>query len=473
MKIKTAALLLSGFIIPFCFGARAAPDKEEDAFMERYRPQFHFTAKKNWLNDPNGCVFYDGEYHLFFQRNPKGNEWGNMTWGHAVSKDLVRWNHLPDAIAPYGGGDIFSGTAVVDQGNTSGLGKGSLKPIIAFFTHTTQPSVQAMAYSNDRGRTWNLYEGGKAVVPNQGLDICERDPKVFRHEPSGKWVMALWVKNDILRFFTSDDLKNWDHASDFEAPGFYECPDIFEARVDNNPNDRRWVAYDAGFNYWIGSFDGKSFKAQTGPFRGDVGNNFYAAQTWNNTPCRIIQIAWMRGGIYPGMPFNQQMSFPCELTLCATSSGVRLRRLPVKEIEALYDKTFTWKDEAIEPGKNILREISGELFDIELTIEPGGCSEFGLMLHDCVISWREGKLSCMGVTADLPDVAGKVELRALVDRTTIEIFGNRGAVSMSNCFLPKELSTGLELYVKTGGALIHSMTVHILRSAFEKGETSP
>jgi fructan beta-fructosidase len=436
--------------------------------MERYRPQFHFTAKKNWLNDPNGCVFYEGEYHLFFQHNPKGNQWGNMTWGHAVSKDLIHWNQLPDAISPYGGGDIFSGTAVVDEKNSSGLGEGSQKPIVAFFTHTIKPSVQAMAYSNDKGRTWTVFDKGNAVIPNQGLDPCERDPKVFFHEPSGKWVMALWVKNGVVRFFTSNDLKKWEHVSDFEAPGFFECPDLFEMCVDDNPNDRRWVIYDAAFNYWIGSFDGKTFKADSGPFRGDVGKNFYAAQTWNNTPGRIIQIGWMRGGEYPGMPFNQQMSFPCELALRTTPGGARLCRMPVKEIENLYDKTFTWKDEAIKPGDNILKGISGELFDIGMIIEPWEGSGFGLRLHEYTISWVNGKLSCLDVSTDLPAISGKVELRILIDRTTIEIFGNSGEVSMTNCILPKELKTDLELYVKSGGAKVHSLIIHTLRSAISK-----
>ena len=192
---------------------------EEDRYNEKYRPQFHFTARRNWLNDPNGCVFHDGIYDLFFQHNPAGVEWGNMTWGHAVSADLVHWTQREHAIRPYDGGTIYSGSAVVDAGNDSGLGVGSTPPLVAVFTHAKKPFEQALAFSNDHGATWKLYENGRHVVPNQGLDEAERDPKIFRHEPSGKWIMVLWVRMGQVRFFTSDDLLHWAHVSDFLTEG--------------------------------------------------------------------------------------------------------------------------------------------------------------------------------------------------------------------------------------------------------------
>ncbi len=146
-------------------------------YAERYRPQFHFSARENWLNDPNGCVFHDGEYHLFFQRNPAGLKWGNMTWGHAVSTDLVHWRELPKALEPYDDGTIFSGSAVVDPENTSGFGHPGLPPLVAAFTFAKKPFGQALAFSTDKGRSWSLHDGGRPVVPNQGLDESERDPK--------------------------------------------------------------------------------------------------------------------------------------------------------------------------------------------------------------------------------------------------------------------------------------------------------
>lgn len=446
--------------------AQAGKEKETTSVMERYRPQFHFTAEKNWLNDPNGCVFYDGEYHLFFQHNPDGNEWGNMTWGHAVSTDLLRWQQLPHAIRPYGGGTIFSGTAVVDAANSAGLQEGQWKTLVALFTHTTKASGQALAHSNDKGRTWKLYDEGRHVVPNQGLDPCERDPKVFWHEPTRRWVMALWVKLGTVRFFTSQDLKKWEHTSDFEAEGFFECPDLFESAVDGNAGDRRWVIYDANFNYWIGSFDGRAFKASAGPFRGDVGPNFYAAQSWNNVPDRTIQVGWMRNGRYPGMPFNQQMSFPCELNLRTTIEGVRLCRWPVKEIESLYAETVALKDAALKPGENPLKDVAGELFDIQLGIEPRTATEFGLRVHGKSVAWSDGRLSCMGGAAALPAAGGRVNVRVLVDRTTIEVYGGRGEVSISSCVVPDDpLSAALELYAAGGEARILEATVRRLRSS--------
>ena len=207
---------------------------QQTAYTERYRPQFHFTARRNWLNDPNGCVFYDGEYHLFFQHNPSGLDWGNMTWGHAVSTDLVHWRQLSHALLPYGDGTIFSGSAVVDSKNLSGLGHGQEGLLVAAFTHARKPFGQAIAFSHDRGRTWERYADGEHVVPNQGLDDGERDPKVLWHEPSRKWVMVLWVQRNRARFFTSSDLRQWRHASDVVAQGFYECPDLFELPVDGD-----------------------------------------------------------------------------------------------------------------------------------------------------------------------------------------------------------------------------------------------
>lgn len=432
--------------------------------FERYRPQFHFTAQRNWINDPNGCVFHDGEHHLFFQHNPFGNEWGNMTWGHAVSRDLLHWQQLPNAIEPYGGGTIFSGSAVVDAANTAGFAQHREKPLIAFFTHATKPSGQAMAVSLDKGRTFTLYEGGKHVVPNQGLDECERDPKVFWHRPTGKWVMVLWVKRGVMRFFTSGNLKDWEFASDFESPELFECPDLFEANVDGNPESRRWILYDAAFNYWIGSFDGRSFTPEAGPYRGDYGANFYAAQTWNNLPDRVVQIAWMRDGKYPGMPFNQQMSFPCELQLRTTSDGLRLCRWPVKEIESLHGELIQFSSVTVGPELDQRPGAHHDLFDIEMAVLPGSATEFGLRFHEFAVTWSNNEVSCAGSTAPLAVKDGKIALRLLLDRTSVEVFGNGGEVSITSCILPKNETTDVEPYAKGGNVQIN-LAVRKLRSA--------
>ena len=436
-------------------------------YTEKYRPRFHFTARKNWLNDPNGCVLFAGEYHLFFQHNPHGNEWGNMTWGHATSPDLVHWHELPCAILPYGGGDIFSGSAVVDWNNTSGLGDGIGPPIVAMFTHARSPCEQALAYSIDKGRNWRVYNSGQYVVPNQGLDGYERDPKIFWHLNSRKWIMALWVKTNTVRFFTSDDLIHWSHASDFVGDGFWECPDLIELPVDGDVIDKRWVLNDANFNYWIGTFDGKTFQPESGPFQGDFGANFYAAQTWNSTENRVVQIAWMRGGEYPRMPFNQQMSFPCELSLRKTSDGVRLYRLPVPEIESLYKETTEFRDMLLDIGQDLDTGIIAGLLDIEVEVELSSGASFSVIVHGRSITCGSEQITCLGNTAPLALKDGIIHFRLLIDRTSIELFGNHGEVSMSSCFLPEREFTSVQCRADSAPVYVKSLIVHRLCSAWE------
>ncbi len=440
----------------------------QPAYSERYRPQFHFTAKQNWLNDPNGCVFYKGEYHLFFQHNPSSPEWGNLSWGHAVSSDLVHWRQLPHAILPYGEGLVFSGSAVVDKSNLSGLGQQGQAPLVAVFTHAAKPSGQALAFSNDNGRSWTLYASGKHVVPNQGLDECERDPKIFWHEPSRRWIMVLYVLKNQVRFFVSADLLKWNHVSDFIGVGFYECPDLIQLPLDDNRDDMKWVLYDAALNYWIGSFDGKRFVPEEGPIQGDFGSNFYAAQTWNNTGSRIVQIAWMLGGRYPGMPFNQQMSFPCELSLRKQGSGIRLCRMPVKEIESLHAESFSVFNDTLNAGSKLSIGTSGDLFDIEARVKVSPDSSFRIRFLGEEVGYAEKQVQCLGKSAPLLPADSFVSLRILVDRTTIELFGNDGVVCMSSCFLPTELDTTVQFHSDAGIVRVKSLVVHRLSSAWEQ-----
>ncbi|MCC7519820.1 MAG: glycoside hydrolase family 32 protein [Verrucomicrobiae bacterium] len=439
---------------------------EVDCYIERYRPQFHFTAKENWLNDPNGCVFHDGEYHLFFQHNPAGREWGNMTWGHAVSTDLVRWHQLPSAIEPYDGGTIFSGSAVVDADNTTGFGRNGIPPLVAVFTHAKTPFGQALAFSTDRGRDWALYDEGRPVVPNQGLDDRERDPKVFWHRLSQRWVMVLWVRKGLARFFTSANLKHWTHASDFTGDEFYECPDLFELPLDDRPQDTRWVLLDANFRYWIGSFDGSHFRAEAGPLRGDWGGNFYAAQTWNNTGRRIVQIGWMRGGTYPGMPFNQQMSFPCELSLRTTPAGLRLFRMPVAEIERLRVASDSVSGRMLHTGEELQIGRCGDLFDIVAEIEASPDAAFSLRLHEVHIACSGGVIRCLGKEAAVHSTDNVIRLRVLLDRTSVEIFANGGEIGMSSCLLPAERETTVRCCAERGSVQVRNIAVHHLTSAW-------
>ena len=258
----------------------AAPSLEAGGEADRvdYRPAYHFTPPKNWMNDPNGLVYFDGEYHLFYQYNPEGIRWGHMSWGHAVSRDLVRWEHLPVALREEGNVMIFSGSAVIDHSNTSGFGVDGRPPMVAIYTahHTDRPlQNQHIAYSNDRGRTWTKYEG------NPVLDVGMadfRDPKVFWHEPSSRWVMTVALSTEQrVHLYSSPDLKEWEFTGEFgpagATDGLWECPDLFP--LPDDQGGRKWVlivninpggpAGGSGCQYFVGDFDGRTFTAQGQP----------------------------------------------------------------------------------------------------------------------------------------------------------------------------------------------------------------
>jgi fructan beta-fructosidase len=442
-------------------------------YDQRYRPQFHFTSKRNWINDPNGCVYYDGEYHLFFQHDPESVENREMSWGHALSTDLVHWRQLPHAISPDEHGPIWSGSAVVDARDTAGFASGGGAALVAAFTYAgsyarggARPFTQGIVYSVDRGRTWMKYTGNPVLDNQSGGG--DRDPKLFWHEPTGQWVMVLYLDKGPRRlaFFTSSDLKRWTKES--EIDGFYECPDLFELPVDGEAANTRWVLLAADGKYVLGRFDGSQFTTEAGKFVGDWGANFYASQTFNNVPGgRRVQIAWMNGGSYPEMPFNQQSSFPCELTLRTTPDGIRLHREPVREIASLQGDVYERRDLDIVPGENPLREAPrGDAFDIELEVETNGCSRFGLHLHGQDIECCGDALRCLGRNAPLSAPGGVVRLRVLVDRTSIEVFASGGAVSMSSCFLPGERDTDVALFASGRTAVARSVKVRRLGSAW-------
>ena len=338
------------------------------------------------------------------------------------------------------------------------------------FTHARKPFGQALAYSHDKGRTWQYYADGQPVIPNQGLAEDERDPKFFWHAPSQKWILVLWVRQNKVRFFTSADLLVWNHTSDFIGEGFYECLDIFPLPADGNRNDIKWVLADAGFHYWVGDFDGQSFTAQEGPIKGDFGANFYAAQTWNNTDRRVVQIGWMRGGKYPGMPFNQQMSFPCELSLIKTFGRLRLCRMPIDEIQSLYVGSDSTANYRLQTGAELSIGSPGDCFDLEVVVETAPGAWFEIRFYDQAIVYADNQIHCLGKSAPVEPVAGVLHLRILIDRTSVEIFGNSGAVCLSSCFLPIDRSTTVRCFSKTGPVQIHNFVVRRLASAWAPPE---
>ena len=467
-------------------------------YNEDLRPQFHFSPKENWTNDPNGMVYYKGTYHLFFQHNPVGINWGNMTWGHSVSSDMVHWEELEDAIVPDELGTIFSGTATVDWNNSAGFQVGDEKTIVASYTYCgsceqfgdpgpDEPFTQAIAYSTDGGKTFTKYSGNPVLENIAGGG--DRDPKVFWHEPTQKWVMLLYLdyktddfwthRNWRFAFFNSDDMKNWKKVSEMEDIEMFECPEIFELAIDGDENNKKWVIYGASGDYLIGNFDGKKFTRESGRFRGDFGPNFYASQTYNDIPKsdgRRIQIGWMRDGEYPSMPFNQQMTFPVVLTLKTTDDGIRMFKEPIKEIESIYtSNSLSLINKIVKPNENILEGFKASLLDVEVIVEPRGASDFGFTTNELTIRYyvdegvlASGNRSYQKHTAPLKLDNGTVKLRLLIDRSSLEVFGNDGRVTLSSNYngsdSVEENNMNLRFYSNDGEVLIKSLKIHELKS---------
>ena len=442
----------------------------EDLYREKRRPQFHFSSRRGWNNDPNGLVFCNGEYHLFYQHNPYGTGWGNMHWGHAVSEDLVHWTELPDAIYPDKLGTIFSGSAAVDETNSTGFQTGEEKPIVAAFTYAGEPFTQGIAFSNDRGRTWTKFDGNP-VLPNitGGPD---RDPRILWHEPTGQWVIALFLddpENQRIGFFTSPDLKTWTQVS--EGPAFFECPDLFELPVDGDTSNKRWVVYGAAGDYHVGQFDGESFTPQKDHVPLNRGNCFYAAQTFSNIPAsdgRRIQIGWGQVNT-TDMPFNQMMLFATELTLRTTDDGVRLFAQPVAEIEKLHGQKHAWNDLTVSEGDNPLSDVAGDLFDIRAKISLGDAAEVGFNIRGVDVMWNaaKGELSCLDKAAPVAAVDGVLTLRLLVDRGSIEIFAGDGLIYMPMAAAMADDNQSLGAFARGGAAIFKTLEVFELQSIWK------
>ena len=321
---------------------------QDSVYKEQLRPQVHFSAQRGWINDPNGLVYYKNEYHMYFQHNPYGWPWGNMHWGHAVSKDLVYWQQLPEAIYPVFTGTeggrsdaAFSGSAFIDPNNTGGFRRNGIDPLIAMYSSTGRGECMMLSYDN--GRTFEEYSGNPILKHNG------RDPKVIWYAPGNNWVMVVWdqgvpkkiglQQEAILRqhsIYTSNDLKTWTYQSGVE--GFFECPELFQLPLDGESGVTKWVMYDAHGRYVVGSFDGKSFTVEQ-PFKQyeHGGGYFYASQTFSNHPDnKRIQVGWGRNITNPGMPFNQAQLFPTELRLKKTYDGYRLCPTPIPAISLMH-----------------------------------------------------------------------------------------------------------------------------------------
>jgi len=364
------------------------------------RPVCHFTPPEYWLNDPNGLVYHAGEYHLFYQHHPHSLNWGPMHWGHAVSHDLLNWEHLPIALHPDEHGMIFSGSAVIDKQNTAGFGQNAM--VVVFTHHHERTESQSIAYSLDNGRTWTKYAGNPVIpAPNPPGDF--RDPKVFWHHDH--WVMLLSAGRVVL-IYTSPNLLDWKQTDRFTSGSddgsIWETPDLFQLSIEGTNEscsvltlgiNAGTLSDQTGTQYVIGQFDGERFTPDTNPATplwADYGPDFYASQTWNDEPHgRRICIAWMNNWCYsantPADDWRGTMTLPRQFTLVQTDKGIRLSQNPIPEMNSLRGKSFHFEKKTIRAGENpleIIRGLSLEIIaEIEITPET---APFG-------IHFRKGK----------------------------------------------------------------------------------
>lgn len=407
---------------------------QDSLYQEHNRPQFHFTTRRGWINDPNGLIFYEGEYHLFYQHNPYEMEWENMSWGHAVSKDLIHWNELPVALHPDNMGTMFSGSAVIDYDNTAGFGKpGKLAMVAAYTVDNPEKQVQCIAYSLDKGRTWTKHSKNPVIDSKATWNSQDtRDPKIFWYKPGKHWVMVL-NERDGHSIYTSANLKDWKYES--HTSGFWECPDLFELPVDGDRQHSRWVMYGASNTYMIGSFDGKTFTPESGKHYFSAGT-IYAAQTYNNIPeqdGRRIQIGWGRVA-QPGMPFNGMMLLPTELTLRTTKQGPRLFSEPIQETAQLFEQVQQWNNlKADDANQKLKAFYDADRLRIKTTFKLSHATDAGFNLFGQRMVGYDMNFNMLNGMFYSPENPASMELTAdiYIDRTSIEVFIDGGAYSYS------------------------------------------
>ena len=475
-------------------------------FNQIYRPQYHFSPREHWTNDPNGLVYFDGEYHLFFQFNPFGDQWGHMSWGHAVSHDLIHWEQLPVALGEEDGVMIYTGSVVIDTRNTSGFCSGQKPCMVAIYTGDTSRShpkkpreTQNLAYSNDRGRTWTKYHSN----PVLDLDMSDfRDPKVFWHDQTRKWLMAVALPNQHeIRFYGSRNLKQWELLSDFgpsgATSGQWECPDLFSLPVDGTGGERRWILKvglnpgalqgGSGEQYFVGQFDGARFTNEnSASFKlwTDYGKDCYCALTFNGLPREHppLMMGWMDNWQYaaalPTSPWRGQMTLPRQLSLKSTVEGIRLVQKPFDMPNAFDGEvagsgnvnTVNAVLEKLSP--RALAAVRDHRFILDSEISLGTAQEIGWKLlgsdgHQTLVGYNRSRQNLFfdrshsGVTGFNKDFAARTEaplrlngdrlnLRIFVDRCSVEVFANDGQIAMTNLVFPEPGAQGIELYANNG-----------------------
>ena len=470
-------------------------------YNETYRPLYHFTPQYGWMNDPNGMVYADGTYHLFYQYNPYGARWGNMHWGHAISKDLVNWEYQPTAIAPDKLGAIFSGSAVIDHDNTAGFGKGSM---IAIFTSAGDRQTQSIAYSLDGGKTFTKYEGNPVLSDANIIDF--RDPKVFWHAPSKQWVMSL-ATTQTITFYGSKNLKEWTRLSEFGEGlgghgGVWECPDLFSLTYEGKTKWVLFVSINPGgpnggsaTQYFIGDFDGKTFTpdAMNYPLWLDYGRDNYAGVTWSNVPAadgRRLFIGWMSNWDYaneiPTVNFRSAMTVARTLRLAHNGEHLVVASEPVKELESLRTEPLSLADKTTSDTvtfENLLPNNQGA-YELTFTVTPNDTDSFSFSIENTkgeVLTYLfnianktlsvDRTKSNVAFNANFAETLIKAPLtakksytvRLLVDKASTELFVNNGEVVQTNTVFPSEVYNTLRFKTEKGTLNLNDITVYKLK----------
>ena len=476
---------------------------QEPLYKEKYRPQFHFSPEKNWINDPNGLVYHNGQYHLFYQHNPFGNVWGHMSWGHAVSKDLVHWKHLPVAILEENGVMIFSGTCVVDKNNTSGLGKNGKVPLVAIYTGYIERGnqTQHLAYSLDDGITWKKYD------KNPILDLNKkdfRDPKVFWYAQKKYWVMAVMLSAEFkMQLYSSKNLIDWKLLSEFgpagDISGVWECPDLTQVPIEGQPGKKKWLlqmSMNGTMQYFVGEFDGVKFVNENPAdkiFRPDYGPDYYAAICYGQLPNnhKPISIGWLNNWNYandiPTSPWKGAMSIPRTLSVKKIGGEWILIQKPIEKIKSLRQLAYSGKNRIIE--KFISLPEATQQCEIDVEIKPNAGSITGLRIasgndHFLEIGYdTEKKILYIdrSKTAkqsfnknfekqsryEIPYIlSGNLRLQIFFDNSVVEVFVNDGERVFTAQLFPDEHDSEIELFSDNVYATMVSGTIFKMKSAW-------
>ncbi|MGC8518722.1 MAG: glycoside hydrolase family 32 protein [Steroidobacteraceae bacterium] len=476
-------------------------------YDQPYRPQVHFSPARHWMNDPNGLVYFKGRYHLFFQYNPYGSRWGHMSWGHAVSRDLVHWRQWPVAIPEGRRNMIFSGSVVLDRRDTSGFGAPGQVPLVAIYTASPRdghgPQTQDLAYSLDGGMHWRKYAG------NPVLDIGRRnfrDPKVFWYAPLHHWVMVVSLaKARRVSFYSSPDLKRWTHTGDFgpagNTRGVWECPDLMQLPVENRPGATRWVLKvdsqhlapgDGGAGQvFVGRFNGRTFVASQRTAQSlDLGEDYYASTSWSNLPDPgpgAIMLGWMDNWLYaqdaPTAPWRGAMAFPRRVFLRLTDGTYRLMQRPVGAIRSLRGSPRSLARAALGSEQPLFRvAASGSAHEIRARVQVGRRGRFAWVIgsgdgRTVTLAYdaarRRFAVSRAGLYrfsgkfdsrhgAPFQSPAGRIDLDVIIDRSSVEAFVDGGALTVAELMFPDHGAYTVRL--RTRGARVERLELYRLRS---------